>query len=72
MAAETPLTAEETDENARTFEQGIEIGKQWAQTAAQGFGAWAEASPEQVILVGLVTGFILGKLFLPPRRRALR
>ena len=72
MAAETPLTAEETDESARTFEQGIEMGKQWAQTAVQGFSAWAESSPEQVILVGLVTGFILGKLFVPSRRRALR
>lgn len=70
--ADTPLTAAETDESAKTFEQGIEIGKQWAQTAAQGFSAWAESSPEQVILVGLVTGFVLGKLLLPAPRRTSR
>ena len=72
MAADTPLTAAETDENAKTFEQGIEIGKEWAQTAVEGFTAWAEASPEQVILVGLVTGFVLGKLFFPAPRRTFR
>jgi hypothetical protein len=58
------------DQGAEMFEQGIEAGKVWAQQAAQGFSLWAEKSPEQVVLVGLVAGFVLGKLFFSARRRA--
>ena len=67
--ADTPLTAAETDESAKTFEQGLEIGKQWAETAAQGFTAWAESSPEQVILVGLERAGIWSVMGLPPAPR---
>jgi hypothetical protein len=57
----SPVDSAAADTRQR-FEQGLEAGKQWAQNAASGFARWAETSPEQVILAGLVTGFILGKV----------
>jgi hypothetical protein len=66
---QTQAAAATLDEGAEMFEQGIEIGKQWAQQAIAGFSAWAEKSPEQVVLVGLGAGFVLGKLFFKGTRR---
>jgi hypothetical protein len=63
--------ADVLDEGVAMFEQGMEIGKQWAEQAARGFALWAEKSPEQVVLVGLAAGFVLGKVFFGARRRAL-
>ena len=52
------------------FQEGIELGKQYASVAARRVAAWAEENPGQVIVAGVVAGFILGKLlFRTPRRR---
>jgi hypothetical protein len=51
------------DEGVEMFQQGMQIGKQWAQKAATGIAVWAEKNPEQVVLAGLAAGFVLGKLF---------
>lgn len=55
------------------FQEGIELGKQYASVAARRVAAWAEENPGQVIAVGALAGFILGKMFFrPPRRVDLR
>ncbi len=55
------------------FQEGIELGKQYASVAARRVAAWAEEHPGQVIAVGAFAGFILGKLlFRQPRRVDLR
>lgn len=55
------------------FQEGIELGKQYASVAARRVAAWAEEHPGQVIVAGVIAGFILGKLlFRPPRRIAVR
>lgn len=51
------------------FQQGIELGREWVQTAAVKVAAWAEENPGQMILAGLGLGFVIGKLFLTPRAR---
>lgn len=51
------------------FQEGIELGKQYAGVAARRVAAWAEDNPGQVIVAGVVAGFILGKLLFRPRRR---
>jgi hypothetical protein len=63
--AQQEMREQETaaQEGAALFEQGMAIGREWAESAAQGFSEWAERSPEQVVLVGLALGFVLGKLF---------
>ena len=50
------------------FQEGIDLGKQYAAVAARKVAAWAEENPGQVIIAGLAAGFILGKLLFPPRR----
>ena len=64
--AEVPETAQPTPEVA--FEQGIELGKEWVQTAVVKVSAWAEENPGQMILAGVGLGFVIGKLFFSPRR----
>ncbi len=55
------------------FQEGIELGKQYASVAARRVAAWAEENPGQVIAVGAGAGFILGKLlFRQPRRIQVR
>ena len=56
-------------EELEAFQQGIELGKQYADVAARRVGAWAEENPGQMLLVGLAAGFIVGKLLFPSRRR---
>jgi hypothetical protein len=50
------------------FQEGIELGRQYAGVAARRVAAWAEEHPGQMILAGVVTGFVLGKLLFQPRR----
>ncbi len=52
------------------FQQGIELGREWAQQAAVKVAAWAEENPGQMMLAGLGLGFVLGKLFFAPSREA--
>jgi hypothetical protein len=50
------------------FQEGVELGRQYAGIAARRVAAWAEENPGQLILVGLAAGFVLGKLLFRPRR----
>jgi hypothetical protein len=63
------MEQQELDETLEMFQQGMELGKVWSKKAAKGIAAWAEKNPEQVVLVGLATGFVLGKIFFGSRRR---
>jgi ElaB/YqjD/DUF883 family membrane-anchored ribosome-binding protein len=69
MAAETRQEeqaemAAALDEGAEMFQQGMELGRVWARKAADGLSRWADKNPEQLVLVGLAAGFVLGKLLL--------
>ncbi len=50
------------------FQEGIELGRQYAQLAARKVAAYAEENPGRMLLIGLVAGFIGGK-FLFRRTR---
>ena len=55
------------------FQEGLELGKEYAGVAARRVAAWAEENPGQVSVAGVVAGFSLGKLlFRAPRRIAVR
>ena len=54
----------------QAFQRGIELGKEYVQQASVKLAAWAEENPGQMLLVGLFAGFLVGKLFLSPRREA--
>ena len=56
-------------EELEAFQQGLELGKQYADVAARRVAAWAEENPGQMLLAGLAAGFIVGKIFFRPRRR---
>jgi len=56
------------DEEARAFEQGLELGRKYAETAVRKVAAWAEEHPGQLLLAGLGAGLLLGTLFLRRRR----
>ena len=68
----TPLSGSQksvAQAELEAFQEGIELGKQYAAVAARRVAAWAEENPGQVIAVGVVAGFIVGKLlFRAPRR----
>ena len=69
-AAQT--AAPPVDEMAEALQQGIELGKVWAQEASLKLKVWAEENPGQFVLAGVAAGFVLGKLlFAGPRRRTL-
>jgi hypothetical protein len=50
------------------FQEGVELGRQYAGVAARRVAAWAEEHPGKMILAGVVAGFVLGKLLFRPRR----
>jgi hypothetical protein len=68
--APTPGTESPLEEPLKEFEEGIEIGRALAEQAAKGLKEWAQRSPEQVLIVGVVAGFVLGKLLFPSRPRS--
>jgi hypothetical protein len=59
----TPLQDE-----MEAFQEGIALGRQYADVAARRIAAWAEENPGQMLLVGVAAGFVLGKLLFRPRR----
>lgn len=64
QVARTALNAE-----LQAFEEGIELGRKYADLAARKVAAWAEENPGQMLLAGIAAGFVLGKLLFRPRRR---
>ena len=50
------------------FEQGLELGRKYAELTVRHVAAWAEEHPGQFVLAGLMAGFVLGKLLFPTRR----
>jgi hypothetical protein len=63
------MESQDLDETAEMFQQGMELGKVWAKKASDGLTVWAAKNPEQVVLAGLATGFVLGKLLFGGKRR---
>ncbi|HEY5677603.1 MAG TPA: hypothetical protein VIR81_12480 [Myxococcales bacterium] len=57
---------------AAAFEQGLELGRKYAEHALRRVAAWAEEHPGQLVLAGLMAGFILGKALYPRRRLDLQ
>jgi hypothetical protein len=54
------------------FEQGLELGRRYAEQTVRRIAAWAEEHPGQVLLAGLMGGFVLGKLLFPRRSLELQ
>jgi ElaB/YqjD/DUF883 family membrane-anchored ribosome-binding protein len=55
------------DEAGQMFEQGLALGREWAQTALDRSRRWAQENPGQFLIVGLAAGFVLGKLLFSSR-----
>jgi len=55
---------ERIDQGQAAFANGMLLGRDVAQRAARKVAAWAEENPGQLLLAGLATGFLLGKLLL--------
>ncbi|MGZ6124096.1 MAG: hypothetical protein ACXWLR_03995 [Myxococcales bacterium] len=69
MSEIAPGPAQTADETA--FQRGLELGRDLADTAVRRIGAWAEEHPGQLLLAGLASGIVLGKLLFPKRRRVI-
>ena len=59
------------EEEIEAFQQGIEIGRKYADVGRRKVAAWAEEHPGQLILAGIAGGFILGKLLFGRRRNRI-
>jgi hypothetical protein len=57
--------------DAAAFQRGLELGRELAETAVRRIGAWAEEHPGQLLLAGLATGIVLGKILFPRRRAVI-
>src|SRR2546427_5725164 len=65
------ISAPSAEEAARAFQRGVELGREYAETALRRVAAWAEENPGQLLLAGVAVGFLLGKLlFSRPRSPA--
>lgn len=53
------------------FQRGLELGREYADTAIRRIGAWAEENPGQLLIAGLAAGMLVGKLLFPRRRRII-
>ena len=56
------------EDEIEAFQQGIEIGRKYADMARRKVAAWAEDHPGQMLIAGIAGGFILGKLLFGTRR----
>ena len=56
------------EEAAQACQRGLDAGREYAQQAMRRVAAWAEENPGQLLLAGLLAGFILGKLLFRPRK----
>jgi hypothetical protein len=64
-----PGVAQAPEEAA--FQRGLALGRELAETAVRRVGAWAEEHPGQLLLAGLASGIVLGKLLFPKRRMVI-
>jgi hypothetical protein len=62
---------QEPGSETAAFEQGLELGRRYAEQTVRRVAAWAEEHPGQLLLAGLMAGFALGKLLLPKKRLEL-
>ncbi len=53
------------------LQEGIELGREYAELAMRRIGAWAEEHPGKVLLAGVAAGFVLGQLLFRRRRTLL-
>jgi hypothetical protein len=51
-----------------TFQRGVELGRAWADKAARRVAGWAEENPGQLVLAGVIGGFLVGILLYHRRR----
>jgi hypothetical protein len=56
------ITPPPAGEASQALRRGLQVGRDYAETATRRIGAWAEENPGQVLLAGLALGFLLGKL----------
>jgi hypothetical protein len=61
--------APSAEEAARAFQRGIELGREYAETALRRLAAWGEENPGQLLLAGVAVGFVLGKVLFHGQRR---
>ncbi|HET7785388.1 MAG TPA: hypothetical protein VFL36_05420 [Myxococcales bacterium] len=54
------------------FEEGLELGRRYAEQASRRIAAWAEEHPGQLLLAGLLAGLVVGKLLFPRRSAQLQ
>ena len=66
-----PGVATPPGEQARTFERGLEAGREYAETALRHLAAWSEEHPGQALLAALAAGFLLGKILFRRRRTVI-
>ena len=62
----------EPGDEAAAFEQGLELGRKYAEQTLRHVAAWAEEHPGQLLLAGLMAGFVLGKVLFPKKRLELQ
>jgi hypothetical protein len=55
-------------EDPPAFARGQLRGRELASLWRRRLGAWAEENPGQLLVSGLVAGFVVGKIFRRPRR----
>jgi hypothetical protein len=66
-AQQPPPPPNPLEETARKFEEGVELGRVLAEQAVRGLKQWVQKNPEQVLIAGVLAGFVLGKLLFPSR-----
>lgn len=50
------------------FQEGLDLGREYAELAIRQIGAWAEEHPGQLLLAGIAAGFVLGQVLFRRRR----
>jgi hypothetical protein len=66
------ITAPHEPRAEAALEQGLELGRKYAEQALRRVAAWAEEHPGQLVLAGLMAGFVVGKVLFPKKRLDLR
>ncbi len=56
---------------AEAFKEGLAAGRRQVQVARRRVSAWAEEHPGQMLIAGLLAGFVMGKLIFRPQAEDL-